>query len=34
VPLIAFEVFVGFIQAFIFSVLTLFFIKLAVAEPH
>ncbi len=34
VPLIAFEVFVGFIQAFIFSVLTLFFIKLAVTEPH
>ena len=34
VPLIAFEVFVGFIQAFIFAVLTLFFIKVAVAEPH
>jgi F-type H+-transporting ATPase subunit a len=34
VPLLAFEVFVGFIQAFIFSVLTLFFIKLAVATPH
>lgn len=34
VPLLAFEVFVGFIQAFIFAVLTLFFIKLAVAEPH
>jgi F-type H+-transporting ATPase subunit a len=34
VPLIAFEVFVGFIQAFIFSILTLFFIKLAAAEPH
>lgn len=34
VPLYAFEVFVGFIQAFIFSILTLFFIKLAVAEPH
>ena len=34
VPLIAFEVFVGFIQAFIFSVLTLFFIKLAVTEVH
>ncbi|MBY0309803.1 F0F1 ATP synthase subunit A [Patescibacteria group bacterium] len=34
VPLLAFEVFVGFIQAFIFSVLTLFFIKLAAAEPH
>lgn len=34
VPLLAFEVFVGFIQAFIFAVLTLFFIKLAVTEPH
>jgi F-type H+-transporting ATPase subunit a len=34
VPLIAFEVFVGFIQAFIFSILTLFFIKLAAAEPQ
>jgi F-type H+-transporting ATPase subunit a len=34
VPLLAFEVFVGFIQAFIFSILTLFFIKLAIAEPH
>ena len=34
VPLIAFEVFVGFIQAFVFAVLTLFFIKLAAAEPH
>ncbi len=33
VPLIAFEVFVGFIQAFIFAILTLFFIKLAAAEP-
>jgi F-type H+-transporting ATPase subunit a len=34
VPILAFEVFVGFIQAFIFAVLTLFFIKLAIAEPH
>lgn len=34
VPLYAFEVFVGFIQAFIFAILTLFFIKLAIAEPH
>jgi F-type H+-transporting ATPase subunit a len=33
-PLYAFEMFVGFIQAFVFAVLTLFFIKLAVAEPH
>lgn len=34
VPLLAFELFVGFIQAFIFAVLTLFFVKLAVEEPH
>lgn len=34
VPLLAFEVFVGFIQAFIFAILTLFFIKLAIEEPH
>ena len=34
VPLLAFEMFVGFIQAFIFAVLTLYFIKLAIAEPH
>lgn len=34
VPLMLFEVFVGFIQAAIFALLTLFFIKIAVAEPH
>ncbi|MEX0918210.1 MAG: F0F1 ATP synthase subunit A [Candidatus Paceibacterota bacterium] len=34
VPLIAYEVFVGFIQAFIFAILTLYFIKLATEEPH
>lgn len=34
VPLLAFEIFVGFIQAFIFATLTLFFIKLAIEEPH
>lgn len=34
VPVLAFEMFVGFIQAFIFAMLTLFFIKLAVEEPH
>lgn len=34
IPLIAFEMFVGFIQAAIFALLTLFFIKIAVAEPH
>ena len=32
VPFMAFEVFVGFIQAAIFSLLTLFFLKLAVTE--
>lgn len=34
VPILAFELFVGIIQAFIFAVLTLFFIKLAITEPH
>lgn len=34
VPLIAFEVFVGFIQAVVFAMLTLFFIKLSITEPH
>lgn len=34
VPLIAYELFVGFIQAFIFAILTLYFIKLATEEPH
>lgn len=34
VPILAFELFVGFIQAFIFAVLTLFFIKLAIEEPQ
>ncbi|MBY0538001.1 F0F1 ATP synthase subunit A [Patescibacteria group bacterium] len=34
VPLIFFEVFVGFIQAFVFAILTLFFIKLAMEAPH
>ncbi len=34
VPLMAFEVFVGFIQAVVFSMLTLFFIKLSIMEPH
>ncbi len=33
VPLMLFEVFVGFIQAAIFALLTLFFIKIAVTEP-
>lgn len=34
VPLIAYELFVSFIQAFIFAILTLFFIKIAIEEPH
>ena len=33
VPIMAFEVFVGFIQAFVFAILTLFFIKIATSEP-
>src|SRR3989338_3468340 len=34
VPVMMFEVFVGFVQAAIFALLTLFFIKIAIAEPH
>ena len=34
VPLMLFEIFIGFLQAVIFALLTLFFIKLAIAEPH
>ena len=34
VPILLFEFFVGFIQAAIFAVLTLFFIKIAIAEAH
>lgn len=34
VPLMLFETFVGFLQAAIFALLTLFFIKLAIQEPH
>ena len=34
VPVMAFEIFVGFVQAAIFSLLTLFFIKIAIMEPH
>jgi F-type H+-transporting ATPase subunit a len=34
VPVMMFELFVGFVQAAIFALLTLFFIKIAVAEPH
>lgn len=34
VPLMAFELFVGFIQAAVFAMLTLFFIKIAITKPH
>ena len=34
VPIMGFEMFVGFVQAAVFSLLTLFFIKLAIADPH
>lgn len=34
VPLMAFETFVGFVQAAVFALLALFFIKMAIAEPH
>lgn len=34
VPLMAFETFVGIVQAAVFAMLTLFFLKLAMAEPH
>ncbi|MEM9336257.1 MAG: F0F1 ATP synthase subunit A [Patescibacteria group bacterium] len=34
VPILAYEVFVGFIQAGVFAFLTLVFIKLAIEEPH
>ena len=34
VPLMLFETFVGLLQAAIFALLTLVFIKLAIMEPH
>jgi F-type H+-transporting ATPase subunit a len=34
VPLMAFEIFIGLLQAGIFAILTLAFIKIAIAEPH
>lgn len=33
-PIYAYEIFVGVIQATVFAILTLFFIKLALEEPH
>lgn len=34
VPMMAFEAFIGILQAGIFAILTLAFIKIAIAEPH
>jgi F-type H+-transporting ATPase subunit a len=34
IPIYAYEIFVGIIQAAVFAILTLFFIKLALEEPH
>ncbi len=34
IPIYAYEIFVGIIQATVFAILTLFFIKLALEEPH
>lgn len=33
-PLMVFEMFIGLVQALVFAMLTLFFIKLAIAEPQ
>jgi F-type H+-transporting ATPase subunit a len=33
-PLMAFELFIGLVQALVFAMLTLFFIKLAIVDPH
>ena len=33
-PLMGFEMFIGLIQALVFAMLTLFFIKLAIQDPH
>ncbi|MFA6408027.1 MAG: FoF1 ATP synthase subunit a [Candidatus Paceibacterota bacterium] len=33
-PLMVFEMFIGIVQALVFAMLTLFFIKLSIAEPH
>ncbi|MEK7068553.1 MAG: F0F1 ATP synthase subunit A, partial [Patescibacteria group bacterium] len=34
VPFMAFEVFIGILQAAVFAILTMAFIKIAVEEPH
>lgn len=33
-PLMAFEMFIGLVQGLVFAMLTLFFIKLAIMDPH
>jgi F-type H+-transporting ATPase subunit a len=33
-PLMGFEMFIGLVQALVFAMLTLFFVKLAIADPH
>lgn len=33
-PVMAFEMFVGLVQGAVFAMLTLFFVKMAIAEPH
>lgn len=33
-PLMGFEMFIGIVQALVFAMLTLFFIKLAIVDPH
>lgn len=33
-PLMGFEMFIGLVQALVFAMLTLFFIKLAIMDPH
>lgn len=33
-PVMAFEMFVGLVQGAVFALLTLFFVKMAIAEPH
>jgi F-type H+-transporting ATPase subunit a len=33
-PLMVFEMFIGIVQALVFAMLTLFFIKLAIMDPH
>lgn len=33
-PLMGFEMFIGLVQAVVFAILTLFFVKLAIMDPH